>query len=470
MDHSPQNPMWGSSSGLADDENTLQNMILQMPATSNWSSPPIPPENLSNDVPPSPFSEFFLSRNFVQSVDPLPIFDNVEQDDGTIVGTNLENNSSICNPQSAGTTTKSLSFSTPERLHFTSSTPSSKASPPKISESATYYVSQANSASPRSSSYFPSKKAINVSSRKTTNRNSEALFSCDNCSFTAADRHTFMVHKRSRHYGEKSFSCSDCSAKFTRSYSLKKHVLQKHQGFAPSPQLPKYCPFPSCNFVTRNSNTMQFHKRSHQNASVYYCKQCNTRYVRRQSLLHHLTHKHSSNAALIGMKKIGVNLTNPVTLDDDGTHENRLKIETTVQKTVENNKILVETRSKEVEKSYNCDKCQFTSKNFLDVYRHKQSAQHVVDDEKTLINKNICLYCHKKFASSNNLLTHIKKQHLESMKKNISETKKMFFCTKCSFSTTRKKVLKAHEDNSHVVMEQEQQQQTNVSSKLTINK
>lgn len=53
-----------------------------------------------------------------------------------------------------------------------------------------------------------------------------------------------------------------------------------------------------------------------------------------------------------------------------------------------------------------------------------------------------CLYCFKKFASSNNLLAHIRKSHLQATGKPL--LKNVYQCEQCAFSTTRRRVLQTH--------------------------
>lgn len=269
----------------------------------------------------------------------------------------------------------------------------------------------------------------------------------------------------------KNFSCDQCSAKFTRSESLRRHFLNKHMA-------PKFCAFPGCSYSTRNAKVLQIHKRYHHRASIYFCKQCKIKFERRQSLLHHLTHKHGSNVALIGMIAQPQNqfiteeeeravINQEETCDDTEAEDENSKLleeedeeETSQdidQQPCSTNSILLQQKAPP-QPSFSCGKCDFVSNTFLEFYKHRQAAHNDLNEQ---INENnshdpksqsslasapprvTCLYCFKKFASSNSLLTHIRKQHLQT---SAPKRKKNFYsCERCSFTTTCKKMLKTHE-------------------------
>uniref|UniRef100_A0A915JR41 C2H2-type domain-containing protein n=1 Tax=Romanomermis culicivorax TaxID=13658 RepID=A0A915JR41_ROMCU len=179
------------------------------------------------------------------------------------------------------------------------------------------------------------------------------------------------------------------------------------------------------------------------------------RYKTRPALLQHLSSKHDSNTALIGM--VFANLP-----------PNSSKLDSLVDEVVSNcrnqthnsniNEISTNNNTNQSPTMFACGFCAFSSVNFSDVYRHKLTM-HLNNGENgggnvpsysetsnnIQHNDNICLYCFKKFASSNNLLAHIRKQHLQAAKTSRA-SRKTYSCSKCSFTTTRKKVLKAHED------------------------
>jgi len=358
---------------------------------------------------------------------------------------------------------------------------------------------------------------------------SSGVYRCAECKFSTDDRRLFMCHKRSKHAGEKTFSCPDCSAKFTRQYSLKKHVLQKHSTVCsnPSPQLPKYCPFPNCKFATRNPNAMLLHKRTHQ--QLYFCKECNSRYTRRQSLLGHLTKHHGSNAALIGM---GPSLPITNTIDDQslqsppprtnnvsssatvpffqedagstsdtensdghGDQQDRVPISSTapafsheeigqsstgigssksspqfsgmdpalesINAVVGSVVATVAANSEEqLDTKFFCDKCQFSANSLRRLYGHKLSS-HRGAKEKMIVkaSHHICPHCPRKFASLKRMLTHVKKIHTPSIKKQPKRSKAggkrrqhskrraspiAMSCDRCDFNTSRKRIFAAH--------------------------
>ncbi|CDW54877.1 zf-C2H2 4 and zf-C2H2 domain containing protein [Trichuris trichiura] len=201
----------------------------------------------------------------------------------------------------------------------------------------------------------------NVKAAEGGNSESQPMFVCQFCPFSTQNRKNFMVHKR-KHAGVKSFSCGMCSAKFTRNYSLKKHLREKHNPHVTT-ALPKYCPFSSCNYVTRNPNALQVHRRN-QHANVYFCKQCNARYAFRRSLLHHLTFNHASDASLIGINAV----------QTDNAQEEPIDESNEVVDAPEQENGVVETQEMEnsVTTEYRCEKCGFNASTLRGLYHHKR--------------------------------------------------------------------------------------------------
>ncbi|VEN56005.1 unnamed protein product [Callosobruchus maculatus] len=128
---------------------------------------------------------------------------------------------------------------------------------------------------------------------------SSKIYECAHCEYKTVKTHEFFQHNK-KHPGASSninlFNCSHCNAKFRYKKSFDNHILKKHPEFIPNVTTKIHkCVF--CTYQTVNKDIADAKKKAVEkekqvnrtSAEEYICFDCNTTFLRKCDLIHHIT-------------------------------------------------------------------------------------------------------------------------------------------------------------------------------------
>nr|CAB3267933.1 ZF(C2H2)-116 zinc finger protein [Phallusia mammillata] len=259
-------------------------------------------------------------------------------------------------------------------------------------------------------------------------------FLCQICGYSCDNQIDFDMHMTSRH--QQSFVCKSCSSakqklivKFSSKEELQAHVAAVHPN--------DKCFFcEHCNYVAKLRHHLTKHMLVHTGEKPYKCKfeGCGFSTKDHKNLKQHMVMKHRKPGELVCRQCRFVT-----------TNQN----EWDVHKAMNHMKV------------YQCNECDFKSRNSASIRRHRLS-KHIASDKmrypcpqcsyrtnlKESLHKHtlthairdsqfVCVLCHQSFLDRQNTVRHLAEEH-------PSQT--VFLCKDCTYMTQKQQVFAQHNE------------------------
>jgi len=259
-------------------------------------------------------------------------------------------------------------------------------------------------------------------------KNSENVFSCDQCGFSTSKESYLISHKKQKIHGAGNYVCDICGTLFNSLGDLETHQEKLHQ------EARYQCT--ECDYEARDSKSARKHFRYNHGEESIKCDFCDFSFRSEKSLIKHKILKHSDKLTKFKctMCDFSSVWSDNLKRHIESKHESSQYMCNICFYIGPNQRSFKHHMKRHEGKVFNCDNCDYSSPTHAQLYAHTRDCSKSDQLEK-------CDECDFECTSMQKL-----RRHRDAKHGNL-----WFFCDMCDYVGKTKDQIRNHKANSHTI-------------------